>query len=194
MKDRTKHSKADKEARNRDPITGAPGSHPVGTAAGAIPGGLAGAAAGMAVGGPVGSVIGAAAGAVAGGLSGKGIAEVIDPTEEESYWKDSYLHEPYYVKGKPYEYYASAYRTGWEGRTRYEDLTFEDAETDLQASYNQSRGNTDPDWDEIKPAAHAAWNRVDDNQHSNPGEGLRRAFNTSTSPGDPGQLKNVRGK
>lgn len=44
---------------NRDPITGEPGSHPVGTGVGAAGAGLAGAAAGMAVGGPVGGVIGA---------------------------------------------------------------------------------------------------------------------------------------
>src|SRR6185503_17559205 len=43
---------------NRDPISGTPGAHPLGTVAGAASGGVAGAAAGMAVGGPVGSVIG----------------------------------------------------------------------------------------------------------------------------------------
>src|SRR6187399_1089670 len=70
---------------NRDPITGAPGSHPVGTGLGAAAGGMAAGAAAGSVAGPAGTVIGAAVGAVAGGLAGKGIAEKIDPTIEEAY-------------------------------------------------------------------------------------------------------------
>ncbi len=57
---------------NRDPITGTPGAHPLGTGAGAASGAVAGAAAGMAVGGPLGGMIGAAVGAVAGGLARAG--------------------------------------------------------------------------------------------------------------------------
>ena len=72
---------------NRDPLTGAPGSHPIGTAAGAVAGAVAaGAAAGTLAAGPIGTVVGAAVGALAGGLAGKGIAEMIDPTVEDRYW------------------------------------------------------------------------------------------------------------
>ena len=65
---------------NRDPITGTPGAHPVGTGVGALAGGAAAGAAVGTVAGPVGTAIGAAVGAVAGGLAGKGVAEEIDPT------------------------------------------------------------------------------------------------------------------
>jgi uncharacterized protein (TIGR02271 family) len=65
--------------KNRDPITGEPGSHPVGTGVGAAAGGAAGAAAGSAV-GPVGTGVGAVVGAIAGGLAGKGAAEGVDRT------------------------------------------------------------------------------------------------------------------
>ena len=57
---------------NPDAITGAPGSHPLGTGAGAAGGGLAGAAIGTFA-GPVGAVAGAVIGAVAGGLAGKAL-------------------------------------------------------------------------------------------------------------------------
>ena len=68
---------------NRDPITGAPGAHPVGVGLGAAAGGIAGgAAAGTLAAGPVGTVVGAAVGAVAGGLGGKAVAEHFDPTIE----------------------------------------------------------------------------------------------------------------
>ena len=68
---------------NRDPITGAPGAHPVGVGAGAASAGAAGAALGAAVGGPIGAVVGAAVGAVAGGLGGKAAAEAVNPTIED---------------------------------------------------------------------------------------------------------------
>jgi hypothetical protein len=65
---------------NLDPVTGAPGAHPVGTGVGAAAGGMAAGAAAGTVAGPVGTLLGAAAGAVVGGLSGKGVAEKVDPT------------------------------------------------------------------------------------------------------------------
>ena len=67
-------------SENRDPITGTPGAHPVGTGVGAAAGGIAAGAAAGSVAGPVGTVVGAAVGAVAGGLAGKGVAEKVDPT------------------------------------------------------------------------------------------------------------------
>src|SRR5687768_18466963 len=75
---------------NRDPISGAPGAHPVGTGLGAAAGGMAAGAAVGTVAGPVGTAVGAAGGAVVGGLAGKGSAEMIDPTAEEAYWRENY--------------------------------------------------------------------------------------------------------
>lgn len=70
-----------------DPLTGEPGAHPVGTGLGAVAGGAAAGAVTGALAGPVGAVIGLAVGAVVGGLAGKGVAEVIEPTGEETYWR-----------------------------------------------------------------------------------------------------------
>ena len=149
------------EDLNRDPLTGTPGAHPLGTGAGAASGGVAGAAIGMAVGGPVGSVVGAAIGAIAGGLSGKSAAEAVNPTAEETYWRETYLREPYYVPGKPFEYYAPGFRAGWEGRVRYDGRTFDEAEPELAAEYLFTKSELDPPWADVKAAARAAWNRVD---------------------------------
>ncbi len=146
---------------NRDPITGTPGAHPLGTGAGAASGGVAGAAVGMAVGGPVGGVIGAAVGAVAGGLAGKSAAEAVNPTAEELFWRETYLREPYYVKGKTFEYYAPGFRAGWAGRVRHDGRNFDEAEADLIADYKLARSELDPAWHDIRPAARAAWDRVD---------------------------------
>ena len=151
------------EDLNRDPITGTPGAHPLGTGAGAASGGMAGAAVGMAVGGPVGSVIGAAVGAVAGGLAGKGAAEAVNPTAEEMFWRETYVREPYYTKGRTFEYYAPGFRAGWEGRVRHDGRSFEDAEPELRAAYEINKSELDPSWQEVRPAARAAWDRVDSN-------------------------------
>src|SRR5829696_8613217 len=88
---------------NPDPITGAPGSHPIGTGVGAAGMGAAGAAIGAAVSGPaapIGAAVGAVVGAVAGGLAGKGVAEVVNPTAEEEYWRDNYQNRPYVRQGE----------------------------------------------------------------------------------------------
>ena len=157
----TKRVVANEEDLNRDPISGTPGAHPLGTGAGAASGGVAGAAVGMAVGGPVGSVIGAAVGAIAGGLSGKGAAEAVNPTAEELFWKETYVREPYYLPGKPYAYYAPGFRAGWEGRVRFDGRTFAEAEGDLAAAYILTKSELDAPWADVRPAAEAAWNRVD---------------------------------
>jgi hypothetical protein len=146
---------------NRDPITGTPGAHPLGTGAGAASGGVAGAAVGTIVAGPVGAVIGAAVGAVAGGLAGKSAAEAVNPTAEEIFWRETYLREPYYVQGRNYEYYAPAFRAGWEGRVHHDGRTFEEAEPDLKADYLLTKTELDPGWLDVRPAVLAAWNRVD---------------------------------
>ena len=97
-----------KAQANRDPISGAPGAHPVGTGLGAAAGGIAGgAAAGTLAAGPVGTVIGAAVGAVLGGLGGKAIAEHYDPTVEEAYWRGNFEREPYYQRGMARSRYAA---------------------------------------------------------------------------------------
>jgi hypothetical protein len=146
---------------NRDPITGAPGAHPVGTGLGAAAGGMATGAAAGAVAGPAGAAVGAAVGAVVGGLAGKGVAEHFDPTVEEAYWAENYAREPYYEKNYTYQDYQPGYRTGWEARTRYPDRSFDEVEAQLAADYERNRGQSRLDWERNRTAARAAWDRFD---------------------------------
>lgn len=147
---------------NRDPITGAPGAHPVGTGVGAAVGGMAaGAAAGTIAAGPIGTLVGSAAGAIAGGLAGKAVAEHFDPTAEEAYWRDAFEREPYYQSGMTYDDYDPAYRLGWESRGRFAGRGFEDVETDLGRDYETRRGKSRLSWDHAKHATRSAWDRVE---------------------------------
>jgi len=70
-KDRLEQAAAASRAAS-DPVKQA-GTHPLGTAAGAVGGAVAGAVAGIAA-GPLGSLAGAVGGAVAGGVLGSGAA------------------------------------------------------------------------------------------------------------------------
>ena len=145
---------------NRDPITGAPGAHPVGTGVGAL---LGGAAAGAAVGtvaGPVGTLIGAAAGAIAGGLAGKGVAESIDPTRESDHWRDNYSSRPYVAAGSSYDDYGPAYGYGVSAYGEHPGRSFDDAESDLERGWGGARGASTLSWAHARHATRDAWQRV----------------------------------
>ena len=86
---------------------------------------------------------------------------MVNPTAEEAFWKETYIREPYYVTGRAYEYYAPGFRAGWEGRVRHDGRTFEQAESELRASYELAKSELGADWQDVRPAARAAWNRVD---------------------------------
>ena len=154
---------------NPDPITGAPGSHPVGTGIGAAGGGAAGAAAGAAIGAaisgpaaPIGAVVGAVAGAVGGGLAGKGVAEHIDPTAEDGYWRVNHATRPYVESGYTYDDdYRPAYEYGWTSRGRYADRSFDQVESDLGREWDRARGRSRLSWDRAKHATRDAWHRVE---------------------------------
>lgn len=151
-----------KTGANRDPISGTPGSHPVGTGVGAAAGGLAaGALAGTIV-GPVGTVVGAAIGAVAGGLAGKGIAEAIDPTAEEGYWRANYASRPYVKSGSSFDEYGPAYRYGVDSYGRSNGRTFEQVEPELKRDWEKSRGSSHLSWDKARDASRDSWQRVSD--------------------------------
>jgi len=158
---------------NPDPITGAPGSHPVGTGVGAAGGGLAGAAAGAAIGSVVpgigtviGGVVGTIIGATGGGLAGKGIAEQIDPTEEDAYWRENYKNRDYAAGTRDYTEIAPAYRYGWESRASNPDVAFDQAEPHLEKNWNEHKTKVGMEWDKAKHAVKDAWNRVGDKMQS----------------------------
>lgn len=150
---------AEERDMNRDPITDAPGAHPVGTGIGATGGALAGATAG-AVGGPIGVAVGGVVGAVVGGLAGKAAGEAVNPTAEEAYWRDNYSKEPYYEQGRTFDEYAPAYRLGMTGRSGSDD-SWDAAEPRLASEWESTRGGSSLSWPQAKHASRAAWSRVD---------------------------------
>ena len=145
---------------NRDPISGAPGAHPIGTGVGATGGAVAGAAIGSVV-GPVGTVVGGVVGAVAGGLAGKGVGEAVNPTAEDAYWRQAYSSEPYHNPQFSYDDYGPAYKVGYDTRGKYAGQTWEQAQSALQNDWDHSKGASRLAASDAMRATKAAWDRVD---------------------------------
>ena len=148
------------DGANRDPITGTPGAHPMGTGIGAA---LGGAAAGAATGflaGPVGAAVGAAVGAVMGGLAGKDVAELIDPTREDAYWRENFSQRPYVERGANFEDYGPAYGFGVRSLGQYPGRAFDDVEPEMSRAWAAHRGASSLEWDAARHAVRDAWHRV----------------------------------
>ena len=96
--------------------------------------------------------------------AGKGIAEAVNPTAEDAYWRSNHQDAPYKEEGYDYSDYAPAYRVGYEGYGRHaaSGREFNDVEGDLAQEYESSRGDSKLTWDRAKAATRAAWDRVKD--------------------------------
>lgn len=106
---------------------------------------------------------GAAVGAIAGGLIGKGVAEKVNPTAEDAYWREQHKREPYYDKTYSYEDYQGAYRTGYEGYGRWggRGKSYDEIEPELEKEYERNKGKSRLSWQQARHATRAAWHRFD---------------------------------
>ena len=145
---------------NLDPITGAPGAHPIGTGLGATLGGaVAGALTGTAA-GPLGTLVGASLGAIVGGLAGKSVAESVEPTQEDAYWRENHGARPYIESGVGYDDYGPAYRYGVAAFAKYPQSRFDQIEDQLSRDWSTERGQSNLDWARARDATHDAWYRL----------------------------------
>jgi len=143
-----------------DPLTGAPGAHPVGTGVGAAAGGAAAGAAIGAIAGPVGAFIGVAVGAVVGGLAGKGVAEMIDPTAEEAYWRANYASRPYVPPGATYDDYGPAFALGVNAYRAHPDKAFDEIDSAIAEDWQRARNKSKLEWSAARLASRDAWLRA----------------------------------
>lgn len=98
---------------NREPLTGAPGAHPVGTG------------------------LGAAIGAVVGGLAGKGVAEAIDPTRESAYWSENFSGRDYVEHGSSFDDVESEMSSDWATNRGASSLSWERARHAARDAWNR---------------------------------------------------------
>ena len=152
---------------NDGKVTSDNSSHPVGTTLGTVGGaavGIAGtiatAAAAGAVVGPAGAALGAAVGAVAGAFSGHQIAAQVNPKEEDLFWREAYSTRPYVTAGAKYETYQPAYTYGIESYSSNPQTSFDKIEPSLAQDWNNRRGTSTLEWNDAKPAARDAYDRL----------------------------------
>jgi len=149
-----------KPDRNEDPITGEPGSHPLGVGLGTAGGAATGAVVG-AVGGPIGAVVGAVVGGIAGAYAGKGVAESIDPTAEGTFWRENHSTQEWATDpDDSYDDYEPAYRYGYT-RAAESGPPWDESESDLEKNWEQAKGNSRLGWEKAKNATRAGWHRVE---------------------------------
>jgi hypothetical protein len=144
------------------PSFGLLGAHPVESGFGAAAGLAAAGALGGTVVGPVGTLLGAVAGAVAGALAGDQIAEAIDASAEEAYWRENYSSRPYVTAGATFNEYRPAYRYGVDAHRRFEGRRFEEVEAELMRDWNRVKGTSSLTWENAKHASRDSWQRVRD--------------------------------
>lgn len=162
MSDLNKQHRQSNHDANRDPITGASGSHPVGVGVGGVIGGAAAGAAAGTVLGPIGTLIGAAVGVVIGSAAGKGVAERIDPTAETEYWRGQYKNRPYVDASKDFDRdYATAYGFGLQAREVEPGRRWEEREAALEQDWPNKRGSSTLEWAQAREAARDSWDRAD---------------------------------
>ena len=160
MKKEKKVDLPPKGGRNPDPITDAPGSHPIETGIGAA---VAGAASGLAVGavaGPVAAALGAAAGAVAGGYAGKGVGEMIDPTTEDNWLRDNFESFSYPEEDETFDTYEPAYRYGGHVEAKYGDADWDSIVNDVERDWAQSEGYPGMKWPQAREAVKDSYERT----------------------------------
>jgi hypothetical protein len=113
------------------------------------------------IGTAVGGVVGAVVGAAGGGVAGHDIAESVNPSVEDAYWRENYKTRPYASSDSSYEDYAPAYRYGWESRSQHTGRNFSEVESDLGRGWDRAKANSSLGWEKAKAATRDAWDRID---------------------------------
>ncbi len=134
--------------------------HSIGAGTGATAGAVAGAVAGAAA-GPIGSAIGALLGGIGGAKAGDAIAEYVNPTEFDDYWRANYKSASYYNSDREWDDYAPAYGLGYYARDTYRGRRFDDLDDELEAKWNEIKGKSRLAWNDAREAVRDGWHHVE---------------------------------
>lgn len=85
------------------------------------------------------------------------------PLDEADYWRETHVREPYYMPGRTFEDYATAYELGWVAYHHY-GAEFATAERVIANDWMVRKGVSTLSWDEARPAVRAAWQRAQNAQ------------------------------
>ena len=80
--------------------------------------------------------------------------------KEEKYWRENHARQSFAKPEHPYEDYAHAYKTGYEGFHKYPGKSYEDIQDELALDYERNKPGAALPWDHARHAVHAAWSKV----------------------------------
>jgi hypothetical protein len=145
--------------RNTDPLSKAPGAHPIETGIGAAAVGAVGGLAAGAAAGPIGAAVGAVVGAVAGGYAGKAVGEKIDPTTDDNWLHENFKSRPYVREGETFETYRPAYQYGGQVEADYGTREFDVLEPELERDWSRQESQNMP-WEKARGAVKDSYDRT----------------------------------
>lgn len=88
-----------------------------------------------------------------------------DWRREDQWWRDNFAARPYVSADRGYEYYAPAYRYGYEAVSRYPGRTWDDVESELGRAWGRYPHRGKSTWTEMKDAVRDAWDHVTGDEH-----------------------------
>lgn len=92
--------------------------------------------------------------------------------DENTYWKDNYIHRPYYDSSKPYAAYEPAYRYGFELHVKHQGKAYSELDkSELNRGWMQAKGASTLNWRDAEAATMDAYNHIyNDNNSPNSGK------------------------
>ena len=88
------------------------------------------------------------------------MAETLDPSLEDAYWRVNFADRPYVAAGSTYDDYGPAYGYGVASYGRYQGRSFDQLEANLARAWSSARGASNLDWALARNAARDAWTRA----------------------------------
>lgn len=91
--------------------------------------------------------------------------DYVNWNEENSYWRDNYASRPYYQKSRDYSTMEPAYRYGMDMYNQYPDRRYDQLDrSELERGWNQTRGDSNLEWNDAEHATRDAYNRLYENR------------------------------
>ncbi len=102
-------------------------------------------------------------------------AVALDPTRENTHWRENFATRSYVEQGAVFEDYGPAFAYGAISSIRYDTCEFEDVEPELSRDWANMRGKSPLTWERARHATRDAWERArqDNCCHLRPSESAR---------------------
>jgi len=85
---------------------------------------------------------------------------MIDPQQEEEYWRQNYQARPYYIADTEFEDYRPAYQYGQTMAQEHQGKPFKEVQKNAKAGWTKARGESKLSWKKAEPMVRDAYDRV----------------------------------